>query len=425
MSGVSSNLTHKSDSLWKDSLGRTGIRSGQLLLVIALVSVVVFALTRVSLVVTPVLIALILAAAIAPVVKWITDKGVPAVWATMIAFLSIVVVLGGLLTGIVFAIKGEWPELVEHSSDSFMKLWDFLKNGPLPVDESMISDAQKFGTNFLKSSNFGSGALAGLGIASSFFAGLGIVIVSLFFFLKDGSQMWSFFLSFIPEDKKEKTVLAGDKVISVLGGYVRGTASIAAVDAIIIWITLAVLQVPLALPLAVLTFIGGFIPIVGATAANIFALLIALVSNGPVAAIIVLIVIVVSGQLEGNILQPILMGNALKIHGLTIILALTVGTILGGVVGAILSVPLVAAGWAVVKIWRGSESDENASADVIPPETGLMEISESETHTSQIEMVSRRALRSDNTEVRARRVATDGSGPKTQSLRNRTPRHAR
>jgi predicted PurR-regulated permease PerM len=415
MADVNSNLAHKPDGLWKDSLGRTGIRSGQLLLVIALISVVVFALTRVSLVVTPVLIALILAAAIAPVVKWFTTKGVPALWATMLAFASIVTVVGGLLTGIVFAIKGEWPELVDHSSDSFSKLWDFLKNGPLPVDESMIADAQKFGTDFLTSSSFGSGALTGLGVASSFFAGLGIVIVSLFFFLKDGSQMWSFFLGFIPRDKKEKAVLAGDKVISVLGGYVRGTASIAAVDAIIIWITLAVLQVPLALPLAVLTFIGGFIPIVGATAANVFALLIALVSNGPVAAIIVLIVIVVSGQLEGNILQPILMGNALKIHGLTIILALTVGTILAGVVGAILSVPMVAAGWAVVKIWRGSESDE--TSEVAP--------SEVEPPATRTESVGRRIPRSDNTETRARRVAPDKSTPKTQSVKNRAPRHAR
>lgn len=365
MSDVNSTLTRKSDSLWKDSLGRSGIRAAQLLLIIALVSVTVFALTRVSLVTTPVLIALILAAAIAPVVRWFMSKGMPAAGATMLAFLSIVAVVGGLLTGIVFAIKSEWPELVEHASGSFTQLWDYLKNGPFPVDESMFADAQKWGTDFLTSSSFSSGALAGIGVAGSFFASLGIVIVALFFFLKDGSQMWSFFLSFIPADKKEKAILAGDKVIDVLGGYVRGTASIAAVDAIIIWITLAILQVPLALPLAVLTFIGAFIPIVGATAANVFALLIALVSNGPVPAIIVLIVIVVSGQLEGNILQPILMGNALKIHGLTIILALTVGTILGGVVGAILSVPMVAAGWAVVKIWKDSETLEKPNSETL------------------------------------------------------------
>lgn len=365
MTNAHSSLTQKSGGLWRDSLGRTGVRSAQLLLIITLVSVVVFALTKVSLVVTPLLIALILATAIAPVVRWFVRKGVPTLWATMLAFLSILTVIGGLIAGIVFAIKGEWDELVKHSSESFTQLWDFLKNGPLPIDDSMIADAQKWATDFLTSSSFGSGALTGVGVAGNFLAGLGIVVVALFFFLKDGSQMWAFLLSFIPEDAKEKTVLAGDKIIAVLGGYVRGTATIAAVDAIIIWITLVILQVPLALPLAVLTFMGAFVPIVGATVANIFALMIALVFNGPVAAIVVLIVMIVSGQLEGNILQPILMGNALKIHGLTIILALTVGTILGGVVGAILSVPFVAAGWAVVKIWKDSESLEKIESETL------------------------------------------------------------
>jgi predicted PurR-regulated permease PerM len=415
MADVNSNLAPKPESLWKDSLGRTGVRSAQLLLVIALVSVVVFALTRVSLVVTPLLIALILATAIAPVVRWIASKGVPSLWATMLAFLSIVIVVGGLIAGIVFAIKGEWDELVKHSSESFAQFWNFIKNGPLPVDDSMIADAQNWVTDFLTSSIFGSGAMTGVGVAGSFLTGLGIVIVALFFFLKDGSQMWSFFLSFIPEDKKEKTSLAGDKVISVLGGYVRGTASIAAVDAIVIWITLAILQVPLALPLAVLTFIGAFVPIVGATAANVFALLIALVFNGPVAAIVVLIVMIVSGQIEGNVLQPILMGNALKIHGLTIILALTVGTILGGVVGAILSVPMVAAGWAVVKIWRNSESSE----------TALPEIDEIEPPATRANSRKDETAWNETTESRARRVAPNRSAPKTQSLKNRAPRHAR
>lgn len=354
-------LTSKSANPWKDPLGRMGSRSAQLLLVIGLVGIVVFALTRVSLVVIPLIVALILATAIAPVVKWFMAKGMPSLWATMLAFLSILLVTGGVFTGIAFAIRSEWPELVRASTESFNQFWNFLKTGPFHVDDRMIADAQKFATDFLTSSSFGSGALSGVGAAGSFFAGLGIVVVSLFFFLKDGAQMWSFFLGFIPDNRKEKTSLAGDKVIAVLGGYVRGTATIAAIDALIIWAALALLHVPLALPLAVLTFIGGFIPIVGATAANIFALLITLVFTDPISALIVLAVIIVSGQLEGNILQPILMGNALKIHGLTIIVALTVGTILAGVVGAILSVPIVAAGWAVVKIFRDSEA-------LVPPE---------------------------------------------------------
>ena len=290
------------------------------------------------------------------------SKGLPSVWATSISFLTILSVAGGVIFGIVLAIKSEWSKLVDSFHESYIHLWDFLRDGPLPIDDKMLADAQDFATDFLTSSNFGSGAMQGVGAASSFLVSLGILVVSLFYFLKDGPQMWSFILGFLPERNRDKFVLSGNKVIAVLGGYVRGTAMIAAVNAVLIWIALMILDVPLALPLAVLTFIGGFIPFVGATAANTFALLITLAFNGPLTALIILIVIFVLSQLEGNFLQPFLMGSALNIHGLIIILAITVGTVLAGIVGAILSVPIAAAGWAVIKIFRevpNSEEPEN------------------------------------------------------------------
>lgn len=362
MTDAKTALTEKSNNPWQNPLGRAGILSAQLLLILTLVSVVVLGLTKLSLVVIPLLIALILASAIAPVVRWFMRKGMPSVWATTISFLAILSVAGGVIFGIVLAIKGEWSKLVDSFHESYIHLWEFLRDGPLPIDDKMLADAQDFATDFLTSSNFGSGAMQGVGAASSFLVSVGILVVSLFYFLKDGPQMWSFILGFLPESNKDKFALSGDKVIAVLGGYVRGTAMIAASNAVLIWIALMILEVPLALPLAVLTFIGGFIPFVGATAANTFALLITLAFNGPLAALIVLIVIFVLAQLEANFLQPFLMGAALKIHGLVIILAITVGTILAGVVGAILSVPIAAAGWAVIKIFRGMDQPEDSGA---------------------------------------------------------------
>ncbi len=129
------------------------------------------------------------------------------------------------------------------------------------------------------------------------------------------------------------------------------------VDAAGIGIALWILQVPLALPLAAIVFITAFIPIVGATFAGILASLVALVANGPVVALIVLGVVVLVNQLEGNFLQPVVMGQALHLHALVILLALTVGTVLSGVVGAVLSVPLTAVGWAIVKIWTGRDTE--------------------------------------------------------------------
>jgi predicted PurR-regulated permease PerM len=346
-------------SVWSDNLGRAGSRAAQLLLILTVVSVAVFALSKVTLVVIPILIALILATAIYPVVRWLTHKGLPFLWATMLSFVGLLIVSGGVIAGIILAVKNEWSELAEKASTGFSQISEFAKTGPLPLDEKMLTDVQNLATDFLKSSSFSHGAISGISAAGSFFAGLVLMIVILFFFLKDGSQMWNFFLSFLKGERREKAALSGVRAVEMLGGYVRGTSAVAAIDAVVIGGALVFLGVPLALPLAVLTFIGGFIPLVGATAAGALAMLVALVSNGPVTALIVLAVVIVVNQLEGNFLQPVLMGNALKIHGLVIMLALTVGAILAGVIGAVLAVPLTAVGWAVIKVWRNSENEES------------------------------------------------------------------
>jgi predicted PurR-regulated permease PerM len=142
----------------------------------------------------------------------------------------------------------------------------------------------------------------------------------------------------------------------VLGGYVRGTLIIAAIDAILVLVGLLILRVPLAVPLAAVVFLGGFIPIIGATTAGSLAVLVALVENGPVPAFIVLIILVAANQFEHHILQPVFMGRVLRIHGLVIILALTAGATLAGVVGALLAVPLAAVGWTIYRTLSGREA---------------------------------------------------------------------
>jgi predicted PurR-regulated permease PerM len=126
---------------------------------------------------------------------------------------------------------------------------------------------------------------------------------------------------------------------------------VALVDTVAIGTALLVLGVPLAIPLAIIVFIGAFVPIVGATVAGILAALVALVANGPVVALIVVIVVIAVNQLEGNLLQPVVMGKSLQLHALVILLALTAGTILAGIIGAVLSVPLAAVIWAIVQVW--------------------------------------------------------------------------
>lgn len=359
----------KRQGLWSDGLGWAGTRSAQLLIVLTLVAVSAFVLSQITLVVIPVLLALILTAAISPAVRWMTSKGLNQILATTISFLALLVGFGGVLTGIAFAVKNEWSTLVESATKGFNKLYAWVQEtSPIEIDDDLIHEGQDKVVEFLSSNNFSSGALSSLGAVGSFGTGFVLMAVILFYFLKDGKKIWEFFLSWLSGERLRKAELAGQRAMEVLGGYIRGTAAVAGVDAFFIGLALFILQVPLALPLAVLTFIGGFIPLVGATAAGAFAVLIALVSNGPVTALIVLIVVIGVNQLEGNLLQPVLMGNALKVHALVILIALTIGTLQAGIIGAVLSVPLVAVLWAIIKVWTGKDSGPSATKDAEPVE---------------------------------------------------------
>ncbi|SDI03094.1 Predicted PurR-regulated permease PerM [Arthrobacter subterraneus] len=343
-------------SPWKDGLGRASIRSAQLLLLIAALVVSVYALIQVRLLVIPLLLALILAAAISPLVNMLRRKGWPGALATAFAFLLLLGVLGGVVTGIVFAVRGQFDELVSRANEGFDQVYEFIRTGPLPVDDAQIQEARQALVDFATSATAGSTALSGLTAAGTFITGVLLMAVILFFFLKDGDRIWAFMLRGFKGERLRKARLVGFRSLEVLGGYVRGTAIIALVDSVFIGLALFILGVPLALPLAVIVFVGAFVPLVGATVAGALAALVALVANGPFVALMVILAVVVVNQLEGNFLQPVVMGRSLSIHPLVILLALTAGTILAGIIGAILSVPVAAVAWAAIKVWTGEDN---------------------------------------------------------------------
>lgn len=339
--------------LWRAGFGLVATRSLQTLAVLALVSVLIFAITQLSLVFIPIVIALILAAAIYPVVSWMRRRGVPALLATWIALIGILAVLGGVVWIIVWTVRAQWDDLVESATDGIEQVTAWLGTLPFDLDTIDMDDVWNSASTFLTSSAFGQGALAGVSATASFFTGLVLMIVVLFFFLKDGPRIWEFLLRPFTGEQYQRAQRVGKKGVDVLGGYVRGTATIAAVDAFGIGLGLVILQIPLAIPLAVIVFLTSFIPLVGATAAGILAALVALVTHGPVAALIVVGIVVLVNQLEGNFLQPVVMARSLKLHALVVLLALTAGTILGGIVGAVLAVPFAAVAWGVISVWDG------------------------------------------------------------------------
>ena len=343
-------------SLLTDRLGRWGVRSAQIIVVVVLAAGVVYALVQVKLVVIPVLVALILASALAPLVGWLRKRGLPRILATWATLLAGALILGGIVTLIVFAVQNQWGALVVAATDGVDELRGLLVDGPLALDSEAFNAVRDSVVGFVTSAQFGTGALAGVSAVVELVTGALLILVILFFFLKDGGQIWGFFLRFLHGERLERAHRIGAVTPTVLGQYVRGTAIIALFDAVLIGIGLAILQVPLALPLAVIVFLTAFIPLIGATIAGILAALVALVANGPLVALIVVAIVVVVNQLEGDLLNPVVMAGSLKLHPLVILIALTAGTILGGIAGAVLAVPLVAVGWAMIKVWDGPDA---------------------------------------------------------------------
>lgn len=342
-------------SLWADGFGRLSIRALQLIIVVIVVAAVVLAIQSLTLVAIPLVIALILASAFLPVMDLLRRRGVPSLLATILTLLAIVIILSLLGWLIVWAVRNQWDDLSAQAQDGFEQLVSWVQSLELGfLQPDQLDEWAQSLTDFVTSAQFGSGALAGVGAVANFVTGLVLMVTILFFFLKDGPQMWEFLLRPFRGAHYARARRIGTKTTSVLGSYVRGTATVALVDAIGIYIGLVILQVPLAIPLAVLVFLLAFIPIVGATLAGILAALVALVANDWVNALFVVGVVVLVNQLEGNFLQPVLMGRSMKLHPFVILVALTVGTVLGGIVGAILAVPITAAAWGVIQVWNGA-----------------------------------------------------------------------
>ncbi len=369
--GVEGSSANSTRSLWRDAMGHAATRSIQTISILAVVVLVMFLLTRLTLVAIPITIALILASAMFPVVRKLRSWGFAPALAAVTTLLGSVAVIGGVIFLIVNAVRSQWSELADSAVEGFHKLQESFEGLPIQVSPEQFDEFKESATDFLTSSNFGSTAVAGISATGTFLTGLVLLFVVLFFFLKDGPQIWEFLLRPFEGEAYARARRAGGKTVSVLGHYIRGTASVAAVDAIGIGLGLVIIGVQLALPLSVIVFLTSFIPLVGATFAGILAALVALVSNGPIAALLVLGVVVLVNQLEGNFLQPVLMGRSLSLHPLVILLALTAGTITAGILGAVLSVPIAAVIWGVMNVWDGP----NTPARIVrmkPPEEQLV-----------------------------------------------------
>jgi predicted PurR-regulated permease PerM len=341
--------------LWSSGLGRAATRGAQMLLVTAVVVALVWLLSRLSIVTIPLVLALIFAAAFEPWMQWSGRRGLPSAAGAALALVFLLAVIVGSLLFVVGSVSDEWRELAIQAQEGLERILAWVQILPFSLDTRQLNDLGEQISGFVTSAEFGSGALGGIGALTEIATCVGMMAIILFFVLKDGPQMWEFLVRPLEGAVYDRAERIRRKTVNVFGGYISSTAAAALFDAVGVFIGLIILQVPLALPLAILTFLLAFIPIVGAVAAGAVAALVALVSNGPLNALLVVFVVIVVNQIESNVLKPILMGRTVSLHALVVLVVIAAGTAVGGIVGALIAVPLTAAAWGVVQVWDGDD----------------------------------------------------------------------
>ena len=298
----------------------------------------------VSIVVVPLAIALLLSALLAPAVGWLLKAHLPRSLATFLVLVCGIAAVAGTLTLVISQFVDGVPELTQKTSDGVRQIQDWAKTGPLHLSDAQVNQAIDNAQSWVNA-NTSQLTSTGIATAATLFevvTGMLLVLFSTFFFLRDGRKIWRFIVRLFPVAARWSLADAGDASWRTLGAYVRATVLVAFIDAVGIGTGLAVLRVPLALPLAALVFLGSFIPVIGATLSGTFAVLVALVTQGPLSAVIVLGVVIAVQQLEGHVLQPLIMGRAVALHPLAVILAIATGVVVAGIIGALVAVPLLA-----------------------------------------------------------------------------------
>ncbi len=318
--------------------------SWRLLVILAAIVALLWLFKRLEIIVVPVALATILAALLMPAVDFLDRRGAPRGGAVALMLLGGFAVVGGILAFVVSQFIEGAPALVEQVSRSIDGIRDWLIDGPLHLSREQIDNAGNAAIEALQNNQekVTTGALSTAGTVTEIVTGAVLVLFTLIFLLQGGRNIYSFVTQIFPPSVRERVRDAGRAGFHSLIGYVRATFLVALVDAVGIGTGLAIMGVPLALPLASLVFLGAFIPLVGAVITGFLAVIVALIAKGWIYALITLGLVIAVQQLEGHVLQPLVMGRAVSIHPLAIVLAIAAGGVMAGIIGALLAVPVMA-----------------------------------------------------------------------------------
>ncbi|MGW0910534.1 AI-2E family transporter [Streptomyces sp. NPDC002784] len=334
---------------------RTSARtSGELLLILLMLAVSLWLLGRMWSIVWPLVIGLLLTTLTWPPMRFLLRRGWSPALAASVVTVLFLLVAAGIVALIAVPVSSQSGELTDGVIKGVQELREWAAGPPLNIDDAQINKA--FDSAVSRAQD-GLGSITGAVVTgvSTVLNGLVTGVLALFlmfFFLKDGPRFLPWLARQLPGRLATDVPTVAARSWDTLGSFVRSQAAVGLLDAVLIGLGLWILGVPLVLPLAVLTFVSAFVPIIGALFAGFVAVLIALVSNGLTDALFVLAIIVVVQQLEGNVFQPMIQSRGLGLHAAVILLAVTLGGSLAGIVGSLLAVPvaaLIAVAWGYLR----------------------------------------------------------------------------
>ncbi|MGW8378775.1 AI-2E family transporter [Streptomyces sp. ODS28] len=340
---------------------RVAAEVGWRLLVLAgVIWVLIQVVSTISLLVVSFSAGLLITALLQPTVARLKRLGVSRGLATAITFITGFVIMGLVGWFVVWQVTENLPALTDQVQDGIKELKHWAVSGPFHVSEGQINNIATTVSDWIgnNSNEVTSAGLEGVTVLFEFLSGALLSMFVTLFLLYDGRRIWNWTLHFVPAAAREGVKGAGPRAWITLTGYVRGTVIVAMIDAIFIGIGIYFLDVPMAVPLAVFIFLFAFIPIVGAVLSGALAVLVALVTNGVFTALLVLAVVLAVQQIESHILQPFILGRLVRVHPLAVVLAVTGGSLIAGIPGAVVSVPLVAVLNTVVGYLRGYAEEQ-------------------------------------------------------------------
>lgn len=351
-------------------LWRAGRTAWAALGVLAVIAAVGYATSVLSLVVVPLILALFPATLLWPLARGLGRRRFPSGLAAITSILTGLLLFAAVIGAMVPLVMAEMPALMESAAEGVEELEAWLAEGPFGLEIGGVSDLLAAAQERIADvGDLAPRALGAAATAIETLAGVVLLIVVLFFYLKDGPRLAESVVSLAPPEVRERVRGALSRAWTTLGVYFRWLLVVALVDAVLIGAGLLILRVPLALPLAVLIFFGGLFPIVGAVVTGALAVLVALAHGGPWLALAVLAIVLVVQQIESNVLHPIVQSRAIKIHALVVLLSITAGGILLGILGAFLAVPVAAIAASTFRYFR-SEAASTGGAEEAGPAHG-------------------------------------------------------